>query len=153
MSSMNVTWGGVRLNKDDIKSKDIILNKQTGAQKYFVEFKNGTRIAYDESDGSLSSVFLKEPHSDRGFNKTYADGIKGLELQGTAEQDDIHVKNSTITDIDVTGEGKPDSVIIEHSMGKAAPSAMNELGLGFIRADANDSVELKNTVDVQKFTP
>lgn len=38
-------------------------------------------------------------------------------------------------------------------MGKAAPSAMNELGLGFIRADANDSVELKNTVDVQKFTP
>lgn len=139
--------GGVRLYREEVKFTGIAVNPDTKQVKFVVDFKNGTKAAFDKSESGalLSSKFIVASNGNDEFNSTYASGLMGLELKGTAKKDVINIENSIISDIDVTGGGKSDEVYVKNSKSDFTRGAViSDSNQGLVRVDKNDAVYLEN---------
>ena len=140
--------GGVQFPRKEVKT--VNYSKKDG--KYIVDFKNGTRMAYSESkEGLASSVFLEPPHGNEGFNRTYVNNIKDLEIIGTPQEDRIQVDNSTIRGIDVNDGGEDFVDINNSSTEPLGNAAITEYGMGLIIHDANDEINIDKNSNVIDF--
>lgn len=55
-----ITFGGVRVNQNDIKSKKVV--KENGATRFVIDFKNGVKVKYPEQSAKKNSIIGEDDH-------------------------------------------------------------------------------------------
>lgn len=152
VKSKTFTFGGVSLDANEVKSKQV-LGMKDGDTRYIVDFKNGTKVAYKKSDKGTISAFQIKNEGDVE-NNLLIDNVNGLEVVGSKNKDDININNSTIIDVTVDNDHKHDHVGIRNSKGNLARRVLEpsyeKVGSGDVRADAQDTVSVKNSPRVHK---
>ncbi len=154
-------YGGVKLNKDEVKSYDCVADKD-GHTRYVVTFNNGTTVSYKSSENAyISSKNVKfgegifAQANGRKFseqNLTSAYGVMGLELQGTKTMDQVQIDKCSIIKVDVSNDKAYDNVQIKNSEGDLSEAMLDtlkdpygrSLGWGDVNADKKDIVSLKD---------
>ena len=113
MGNPTVTFGGVKLNRSEVKkmTKETLPTFSGKDQTYYiVEFKNGVKVSYSDSNGgTISSTTGSVTTSTNIYN------VMGLELVGSKKIDWIHVNNSTVRWIDTSGDKVADCIKINKS--------------------------------------
>jgi len=143
-----VIIGGVSVRKADIKKSGFEVDAQTGKRKFLIDFKNGTKVAYAESEGG---VLLSSGSSVNGNKYTYtsASGIKGLEIKGTPGRDSITLKDCTITEINVLGNSSDLVQVRNSKCSFGTGNFISDYELGLVRADKQkDKVILEKSKSV-----
>ena len=110
-----ITFGGVQLNKNEVARKTTKeLTTFSGTKKeiyYIVEFKNGTKVSYRESNGGQ----ISSTNDKKSYHETNIYNVMGLELVGSKDMDDITVDNSTVRWIDISEDKYGDCLSINKS--------------------------------------
>lgn len=104
---MNITFGGVRFNANDIEKKEKKFNEQN-AIYYSVFLKNGVSIEYPEQNRrNDASIRIFGDNND-------ATAIRSLEhgnVKGSPKKDHIQLIGNNGTTVDVSGDNIQDYVI------------------------------------------
>lgn len=154
-----IKFGGVSLRASEVKSKGVLADEK-GVIRYVVDFKNGTKVAYEKSNGNIFSAqsqlpkgsYMKSDNLKRNTeNNTFIDGVKGLEVVGTKNVDIIEIQNSTIYGVDVSQDKGFDNVHVTNSKGTLGERVLNilrgignKIGCGDINVDSHDKVNVDN---------
>lgn len=141
-------FGGVMVNPEEIKSKKVLVD-DSGNTKYIIEFKNGVKAAYMNTENykaSLTSIFAGET------NYVTSNNVTGLEIEGSNKKDIITITGGSVANIDVSNDKSSDTVAVTISEGKLSQLALTprKTGFGDIETTKQDEVILRSTMYIQK---
>lgn len=139
-----IIYGGVKLDKSQVLRKYTVLDRD-GKERYVVDFKNGTRVAYTK--GANKDARIDSGVATDSVNLTGIYNVMGLELQGSQKQDVIGVNNSTVIGIDVSGDDNLDMVDVHNSKGTFGARTISarrdyNFGDGIIELDKHDEARI-----------
>lgn len=104
---MNITFGGVRFNANDIEKKEKKFNEQN-AIYYSVFLKNGVSIEYPEQNRrNDASIRIFGDNNDATAITSLAHG----NVKGSPKKDHIQLIGNNGTTVDVSGDNIQNSVI------------------------------------------
>lgn len=119
LEPMNIqTFGGAKVNMNDVKSTQVVKNEKTGKETFVINFKNGVKVQYPKQAASnmstINSVLVITDDEFR-FKSNYTDVNRfyGLEFTGVAQRfDEVRLDGSQNCKINVSDRDKYDNVII-----------------------------------------
>ena len=137
----NKTFGGVTFNWNEVR-KSNVRTDENGQKIYFIEFKTGVTAEYPEQQaGEMSSRELTMWQSLDYDTETILNRIDGAKIKGSKKDDHIIAKETTNSEIDVSGDNNDDHVDVEskyttfkhadgHTISDRKVSGDNEILLG-----------------------
>lgn len=119
---MNIqTFGGAKVNMNDVESKQVVKDKKTGKETFVINFKNGIKVQYPEqaqnNQAAISSGLTIDSRHEVVSN-TEINRFWGLELTGIPDlRDYVSLEGSRNCKIDVSQKdtGKVNVESSDHS--------------------------------------
>ena len=146
--SNEIIFGWVKLDSTQVtkRTQKTLNNKYGKSEKYYiVEFKNGQKVSYTQSNGYISA------HENAAYSTTDINGVMGLELIGSKNIDKINITNSEIKYVDVSGDGGGDDVKVTDCIADNSNESnfdgnvFDRFGShGEIITDKDDNTKIKN---------